>query len=151
MSECLRHSSICCSLRMSHSYELMNEHRIPIGTKLEHTIGTICPRSPVNFKCLLSSSSRYGMMTCVPILPISRFRNISHKTPKSSLQLTQFRNDISPKESRAPKHSHDMSADGTVSRNTRRDDRFVGDWCDEIMNCTLVPDGIGIKSEKSKT
>jgi len=140
MSECLRHSSICCSLRISHSYKAYNEHRIPAAFKLKRTIGTICPKSPVSFKCLLSSSSRYGMMTWVPILPISRSRNIRHECLNLSttvIQLTELRNDISPKESGASKHGHDMSTNGTVSRSARRDYGFVGNWCDNIMDCTL--------------
>ena len=34
------------------------------------TTGTICPKSPMTFKCLFSSSSRYGTTTFVPALAI---------------------------------------------------------------------------------
>jgi hypothetical protein len=51
----------------------------------QHTIGTICPKSPITLKCLFSSSSLYGTITCVPSLAIldTRYRPKKPVQPKT--------------------------------------------------------------------
>lgn len=52
-------------------------------------------------------------------------------------ELTEFGHNISTKETGTSKDSHNVSTDSTVSRSACRDDRFIWDWCDKIMNCPL--------------
>lgn len=52
---------------------LYGDFKISLGSEnlaSERTIGTTWPRSPITFRCLLVSSSRYGTITCVPAFAI---------------------------------------------------------------------------------
>lgn len=72
MLECLRHSAICASFRISHSCVDGFSRQTYINEELkELAMGTIWPRSPIGFRWRIGSSSRYGTITCVPALAVS--------------------------------------------------------------------------------
>mmetsp|Transcript_52027 Transcript_52027/g.108663 ORF Transcript_52027/g.108663 Transcript_52027/m.108663 type:complete len:231 (-) Transcript_52027:199-891(-) len=62
--------SSCLPTRLITTSECRTASMMVFGSRGRKFTGMICPRSPITLRCLvLSSSPRYGTMTCVPTLP----------------------------------------------------------------------------------
>ena len=76
----------------------------------KRTRETICPRSPVTFKWRFSSSSRYGMTTCVPAFAVCMCEiSCLIALLRRKKKHTELGNEIAAEEARATKDGRDVT------------------------------------------
>src|SRR6266571_8755025 len=106
--------------------------------RVERTRETICPRSPVTFKWRFSSSSRYGITTCVPAFAVCH-PAVRYRAQASKKKRTELGDEIAAEEARAAKDGRDVPCDRTAPCRTLRDDRRPAGQGKKFVQGPLVP------------
>lgn len=132
MSECLTHSAIWFSFRISHSYryEGLREY-LKTGVSCRAPLGQFDPSHP--WASNASSRPRHGMVRLLEYPVELQNQRVSLEEFRLAFERTELGHKVSSKESSTSKDSHHMSGDSTVPRRSLGNNRFLRRECYKIM------------------